>query len=90
MKQIKRSGMIADTIKGYHLAALDGTEFFRSAVIHCKDGMAVHLLTASPTISTERCDSTMSGLHSNPLSLLFRFCPKILTPAIGKPAMREN
>ena len=31
MKHIKRSGMIADTIKGYHVAALDGTEFFRSA-----------------------------------------------------------
>ena len=43
MKQIKRSGMIADTIKGYHVAALDGTEFFRSAAIHCKDCMAVHL-----------------------------------------------
>ncbi len=43
MKQIKRSGMIADTIKGYHVAALDGTEFFRSAVIHCKDCMEVHL-----------------------------------------------
>ncbi len=42
-KQVKGGKMTADTIAGYHVAALDGTEYYRSGVIHCRDCMAVHL-----------------------------------------------
>ena len=35
--------MLADTICGHHVVAIDGTEYFRSAQIHCPDCMAVRM-----------------------------------------------
>jgi|TARA_Y100000310_G_C20619258_1_gene782363 hypothetical protein len=42
-KQMKRGKMVSDTICGLHVAALDGTEYYRSAAIHCPHCMTVHL-----------------------------------------------
>lgn len=41
--KMKRSKMLSDTIDGLHVAAIDGTEYYRSEKIHCDDCMVVHL-----------------------------------------------
>lgn len=42
-RKMKRTKMLADTIGGLHVAAVDGTEYYRSDAIDCKDCMSVHL-----------------------------------------------
>lgn len=42
-RRMKGAKMLSDTIAGLHVAALDGSEFFRSSAIHCDHCMTVHL-----------------------------------------------
>lgn len=42
-RKMKRSKMLWDTIGGFSVGTLDGTEYFRSDSIHCQQCMTVHL-----------------------------------------------
>lgn len=67
-QQMKRSKMLSDTICGLHVAALDGTAYYRSATVHCPDCMAVHLNDDQYPLCASRgaapiCGSTPQAVH---------------------------
>lgn len=43
VQKMRRSKMLSDYTEGVRVAAIDGSEYYRSQVIHCPECMAVHL-----------------------------------------------
>jgi len=50
-KQLKRNKAYRDTIGGLHIAALDGTEFYRSVAIHCNECLRYNIETKDGRIT---------------------------------------
>jgi hypothetical protein len=51
VKQLKRNKAYTDTIGGLHIVALDGSEYFRSAKIHCDECLQYHIQTKDGVIT---------------------------------------